>query len=148
MVAKSYLPYYAAGKVIAGFGRGSKALGCPTANLPEEVIEALPAEFETGIYYGWASLEKSIYKMVMSIGWNPFYKNEKKSMEVHLLHEFENDFYGKELKVLVLGYVRPELNFTSVDELITAIHSDIDVAAKSLDEPLMAKYKEDSFLSS
>ena len=44
------------------------------------MVEALPNEFETGIYYGWASLEKQIYKMVMSIGWNPFFKNDKKSM--------------------------------------------------------------------
>ena len=32
MAGNSYLPYYAAGKVIAGFGRGSKALGCPTGS--------------------------------------------------------------------------------------------------------------------
>lgn len=51
-----------------------------TANFSEKIVEALPDEFETGIYYGWASLEKQIYKMVMSIGWNPFYKNDKKSM--------------------------------------------------------------------
>lgn len=30
MGSKSYLPYYAAGKVVSGFGRGSKSLGCPT----------------------------------------------------------------------------------------------------------------------
>lgn len=50
------------------------------ANFPEEVVEALPAEFDTGIYYGWSSLDNKIYKMVMSIGWNPFFKNDKKSM--------------------------------------------------------------------
>ena len=40
---------------------------------------------ETGIYYGFASVDGGpVYKMVMSIGWNPFYKNVKKSM-VHVL---------------------------------------------------------------
>ena len=35
----------------------------------------------TGIYHGWARVDDgSIEKMVMSIGWNPYYKNEKKSM--------------------------------------------------------------------
>ena len=33
--------------------------------------------------------------------------------EVHILHEFQTDFYGYELKALVLGYIRPELNYTS-----------------------------------
>ena len=45
------------------------------------MVEGLPAETTTGIYYGWARVDNGpIYKMVMSIGWNPYYKNEKKSM--------------------------------------------------------------------
>ena len=53
-----------------------------SANFPEDVIEALPKEFETGIYYGWAKVSNhgDVNKMVMSVGWNPYYKNEKKSM--------------------------------------------------------------------
>jgi len=51
-----------------------------SANLPESVIDALPKDLSTGIYYGWASLHGEVYKMVASIGWNPYYKNEKKSM--------------------------------------------------------------------
>jgi FAD synthase len=50
------------------------------ANLPESVINALPKDLNTGIYYGWASLHGRVHKMVASIGWNPYYKNEKKSM--------------------------------------------------------------------
>ncbi|KAJ8686354.1 hypothetical protein QAD02_022148, partial [Eretmocerus hayati] len=142
MVSKDYLPYCASGKVVSGFGRGSKSLGCPTANFPDDVVQALPNEFETGIYYGWASLDNVIYKMVMSIGWNPFYKNDKKSMEIHLLHKFENDFYGEELKIIATGYVRPEMNFSSVEELIEAINNDIKTAHEALDHPDMIKYKE------
>jgi len=50
------------------------------ANLPESVINTLPKDLNTGIYYGWASLHGRVHKMVASIGWNPYYKNEKKSM--------------------------------------------------------------------
>lgn len=36
---------------------------------------------DTGIYYGFASVDNGdVYKMVMSIGWNPFYDNTHKSM--------------------------------------------------------------------
>ena len=36
---------------------------------------------ETGIYYGFANVDRGpVYKMVMSIGWNPYFKNVKKSM--------------------------------------------------------------------
>ncbi|KAH9368087.1 hypothetical protein HPB48_013725 [Haemaphysalis longicornis] len=52
--------------------------------------------------------------MVMSVGWNPYYKNEKKSMETHIMHKFDQDFYGSMLKVVVLGYLRNEKNFGSL----------------------------------
>ncbi|XP_078040484.1 riboflavin kinase isoform X1 [Augochlora pura] len=140
------LPYYLTGLVVKGFGRGSKSLGIPTANLEEKVVEALPNNFSTGVYYGWASLDGKIYKMVASIGWNPFYKNEKKTVEVHMLHKFENDLYGKQIKVIFLGYIRPEQDFSSIEELIAAINNDISVADKQLEQPPSITYKNDKFL--
>jgi riboflavin kinase len=45
------------------------------------VINSLPEGLDTGVYYGWASLDgNEVYKMVLSVGWNPFFKNTKKSM--------------------------------------------------------------------
>ena len=71
-----------------GFGRGSKELGIPTANFNEEVVAALPNDLETGIYFGWTNLEgdenQKIRKAVISIGWNPFYDNSKKSVVSNL----------------------------------------------------------------
>lgn len=29
------------------------------------------------------------------------------------MHEYQSDFYGHELRVVVLGYIRPELDYTS-----------------------------------
>lgn len=36
---------------------------------------------DIGIHYGWASVGDSteVFGMVMSYGWNPYYKNEKKT---------------------------------------------------------------------
>lgn len=51
-----------------------------SANLSETVVNRLPKDLDTGIYYGWAALQGQVYKMVTSIGWNPYYKNEKKSV--------------------------------------------------------------------
>ena len=51
------------------------------ANFPEAVVERLPLALESGIYFGWASVDEGpIYKMVMSVGWNPQFQNEKRSM--------------------------------------------------------------------
>ncbi len=45
----------------------------------------------TGIYAGFASVGVSdqVYKMVMSIGWNPFFKNDEKTAEPWLLADFD-----------------------------------------------------------
>lgn len=140
------MPFFAEGIVIKGFGRGSKDLGIPTANFPNEVIETLPKEMETGIYYGFANVDRGpVYKMVMSIGWNPYFKNVKKSMESHIMHEFQSDFYGSLLKTCILGYIRPEQSYDSLDALIAAIRSDIAFADESLDKPEHSKFLEHSF---
>ncbi|XP_076247473.1 riboflavin kinase [Calliopsis andreniformis] len=140
------LPHFLSGSVVRGFGRGSKALGIPTANLEDKVVNALPNDLNTGIYYGWASLDAQVYKMVASIGWNPFYKNEKKTVEVHLLHKFDHDFYGKQIKVIFVGYIRPERDFTSEEELIKAIKGDIAYAEQQLQQPDKNVYKDNKFL--
>jgi len=50
---------------------------------------------ETGIYYGYAKVDGGpVYKMVMSIGWNPYYKNVKKSMVYPILFYVLSTFFN------------------------------------------------------
>lgn len=70
--------------------------------------------------------------MVMSIGYNPFYKNTVRSAEVHILHSFASDFYGARMRLLILGYVRPELDYTTLEALVEDIRFDCVVARNSL----------------
>ncbi|KAJ3021828.1 riboflavin kinase [Thoreauomyces humboldtii] len=137
------------GLVSQGFGRGSKELGIPTANLPEEIAEAFGRQAETGIYYGWAAVgtRPEVLPMVMSFGWNPYYKNEKRSAEVHIIHNYEQDFYGEELRVIVTGYIRSEKNYESLDALIEDINTDIRVAQQSLERPAYAALRADPFIT-
>ena len=79
--------------------------------------------------------------MVTSIGWNPFYKNEKKTVEPHIMHKFTSDFYGENLKIVVCGYIRPELDFVSVDALKEWIKNDINVSDQALNQDRFIKYK-------
>lgn len=144
-----YLPYFLEGKVVRGFQRGSKHLGIPTANFPEKVIEELPEDMACGVYYGWAKVDDGeVYKMVMSIGWNPYYDNKKKSMETHIIHTFKEDFYHSNLKVAILGYIRNMKNFSSLDELISEINRDISEAKQKLDLPENLEFKTCNFFNS
>uniref|UniRef100_A0A8C9FI44 Riboflavin kinase n=2 Tax=Phasianidae TaxID=9005 RepID=A0A8C9FI44_PAVCR len=146
VAAMRHLPYFCRGEVVKGFGRGSKELGVPTANFSEQVVESFPSDISTGIYYGWACVGSGdVHKMVLSIGWNPFYKNTKKSVETHIIHTFKEDFYGEILSIAIIGYIRPEKNFDSLDALIAAIQEDIEEAKRQLDLPEHLKLKEDNF---
>lgn len=124
----SPFPVRVAGTVIKGFGRGSKQLGFPTANLPLEVVEDLVVKLEgPGIYYGWAKVADSqVLPMVMSIGWNPYYQNEKPSAEIYIIHKFDQDFYGKELRAVILGFIRPELDYPSLGNISSSQRCWID----------------------
>ncbi len=135
------LPVLLQATVVKGFGRGSKLLGIPTANLDMAQVGTVVDAWPCGIYYGWARLRGATYKAVSSIGWNPQFNDLKqKTVEPHLIHTFEEDFYGESLSFLVCGYVRPEQSYPSLDALIEAIHNDIAVASKALDEPAWRAY--------
>ncbi len=83
-------------------------------------------DLATGIYFGWSKLHDIIYPVVVSVGWNPFFSNTVKTIEAHLLHSDPiPDFYGEHLTLYLLGYLRQESNFRSVDELISCIQEDI-----------------------
>eukprot|EP01117_Protostelium_nocturnum_P014463 TRINITY_DN5503_c0_g1_i1.p1 TRINITY_DN5503_c0_g1~~TRINITY_DN5503_c0_g1_i1.p1 ORF type:complete len:195 (+),score=66.24 TRINITY_DN5503_c0_g1_i1:66-587(+) len=142
------LPFFMKGKVIHGFGRGSKQLGCPTANLPIEGYNECINKLPNGVYYGWASVENGpVYKMAMNIGWSPYFGNKEKTLEIHVIHEYEGDFYDKELKAVALGYIREELNFGSLDDLIQAIKDDISWTVSKLEEEPYNKFKSDKYFN-
>lgn len=100
-----------------------------------------------GVYFGYAQVyglsgqEGKVHPMVMSLGWNPFYKNERltavcvvlvphycyhhsnSAKEIHIMHEFMSDFYGHDMQAVVLGYIRPELDYTSKGQYVTYLAS-------------------------
>ena len=94
-------------------------LGWPTANLDPAAFESTLDSEEEGVYVGWATLEdgqggalppaaRVAHKAVLSIGWNPTFHNEKRTVEAYLCHEFGRDFYGATMRLVVCGYVRPQ----------------------------------------
>lgn len=156
---QSPYPIVGESEIINGFGRGSSELGIPTANIPvsKEINLLAP-----GIYFGYAQVvpnktkdtevkkradgeqvefnqgklltepETEVLPMVMSVGYNPFYNNDTKTAEVHIIYKFATNFYGALIKYVVLGYVRPELNYTTKEALIEDINIDIKVTLNTL----------------
>lgn len=87
-----------------------------------------------------------IYPMVMSIGWNPFYKNTVRSVEVHILHTFPRDFYGAWMNLMICGFIRPEYDYLSKEALVEDIRTDIEVARRSLGREAYGSLRGDGFL--
>ncbi|ODO11895.1 hypothetical protein I350_00679 [Cryptococcus amylolentus CBS 6273] len=127
---------------------GSKASSPPPGG---EVLEPLPTV--TAPYppehhaQRWSKEDEKVWPMVMSVGWNPYFNNEKITAEVHIMHPFKADFYGHHMSVLVLGYIRPELNYVSKEALIEDIKTDARVALNSLARPAYAALAKDKFLT-
>ncbi|KAJ1852694.1 riboflavin kinase [Coemansia sp. RSA 1822] len=141
-------PILVEGTVVEGFGRGGKQLGIPTANLPSSVVDQALENIPIGVYYGWAQVQDDIVRpMVMSLGWNPYFKNEKRSGEVHIIHEFKDDFYGKQMKVAILAYIRAEKDYTSLEALVEDIQCDIRAAQESLKRTEYAAVQSSSFFN-
>jgi riboflavin kinase len=181
------------GPVVRGFGRGSKELGIPTANIPLSGLSiGGHDDLSSGIYYGWCTLDHTsiptqtttttvpsltddtsvptpssnhavadleypssqnssspsttVYPTVLSIGYNPYYKNTQRSIEIHILQNFAADFYGATLSLLILGFIRPEYDYVSKDALVEDIREDIRVAQRSLEREAYGEWKEDGWL--
>jgi len=151
----SKLPIRMVSKVVRGFGRGSRELGIPTANLSRESLESSTGDFNSlpcGIYWGFAKIKGSeetiqdtlVYNAAISIGYNPYYKNEDKTVEPHLIappndelrhasscgETLLGDFYGQEIRLSLVGFLRDEAPFEGLDKLVAAIKNDIQTSEK------------------
>jgi len=66
--------------VVTGFGRGSRQLGVPTANMDPAPLAQQLQQLPQGVYFGWAQLDPpegwpaadaAVHKMVMNVGRRP-----------------------------------------------------------------------------
>jgi len=133
-------PLLLRGPVQRGYGRGSKELGFPTANLPEDLFfgDALRA-VAPGVYACWAHVEgdAAVRAAVANVGYSPTFagaENAGKIVEAFLIdrNPEEGDFYGKTMTVLLAAFVRPERKFGSLDALMTQIARDVRTAYAAL----------------
>jgi riboflavin kinase / FMN adenylyltransferase len=107
------------GTVAAGYARGGQ-LGFPTANLRVEADLLVPA---LGIYAG-AALG---HRAAISIGTNPHYGGEERTIEAHLL-DFAGDLYGRRLVLELWQRLRDERAFPTEAALVEQIARDVDAA--------------------
>ncbi len=114
-------PYSIEGEVVHGRHVGHQ-IGFPTANL-HAVKQFLPKD---GVYACAVKLEKKFYRAGMNLGKRPTFREDDhhRQAEVHLLHYY-GKLYGKNMKVYLLKYLRPEKKFSSTQALVKQIQKDL-----------------------
>ena len=113
------------GIVVPGDQRG-RLLGFPTANVKS------PTGFDLmqGVYAVRARLGARCLTGVASYG-KPMFNNEKPPFETWLF-DFDEDIYGERLDVALIGLVRGQAKFASLEELIAAVKNDAAEAKRQI----------------
>lgn len=150
--------YYGWAGISFASATGDSSLA-PLPKAPQEIVDTDAAIHSPGHAHALGSTQVhgspkvpsgepsvAVYPMVMSIGWNPYYKNEVRSVEVHVIHKFKHDFYNALMNLSILGFVRQEQSYDGLQALIDDINFDTEVAKKSLEREKYVELKEDPFL--
>lgn len=123
-------PYSLEGKVIGGCNKGSD-MGFPTANI--DIHDNLIPH--TGVYAVQVVLQKKTFNGVANIGYNPTFKRNHLTVEVHIFN-FTGNLYDQTIRLLFIDKIRDEVTFSSGDELKAQIQKDIasakEIIAKDL----------------
>lgn len=108
-------PHLMSGTVVDGRKLG-RTLGIPTANfVPDGVI--LP---KFGVYAAKAYFDEEEHLAVVNIGTRPTVDGHRVTVEPWLL-DFDGDLYGKNLRLELYAFLRPERKFDSVEAMRSEI---------------------------
>ena len=121
--------YQLTGIVVYGDGRG-RSIGYPTANIrllhPRKIIP------KDGVYAVWVDIDTRRYAGMMNIGKRPtFGLQDEKSLEVHLI-DFNEDIYGKRIRIHFESRLRDEIAFEGVEALKDQLYKDKLLAIQRL----------------
>ncbi len=123
-------PFEIEGRVLRGDHRGEK-IGFPTANIGlQDYLR--PAFGVYAVRAGEARGDELVWRGgVANLGVRPTIEGSTPFLEVHIF-DFSGDLYGKQLRVGLIEYIRPEHKFESLDSLSAQIAEDCETARRLL----------------
>jgi riboflavin kinase/FMN adenylyltransferase len=113
-------------------GKGlARQLGFATANLRISERCLLP---RYGVYRCIAYWRGEGYPAVVNIGMRPSTGGGAPSVEAHLL-DFNQELYGEDICISLIGFLRPERYFENLDMLRDQVAKDIEMVRNSFSTP-------------
>lgn len=112
-------PYTITGTVIQGKMLG-RTIGFPTVNIIAERDRLYPPK---GVYATKVEVYNKEYRGMTNIGYNPTVNGTNKMVETHIF-DFNEELYGREVKICFYSYIRAEKKFNSVTLLAEQIMRD------------------------
>jgi riboflavin kinase/FMN adenylyltransferase len=115
-------------EVVDGDKRGRR-IGYPTANLRPPPRKLIP---RNGVYACYAIVGDITHEAAVNVGVRPTFGGDELLVEAHIL-DFDADIYGDELTLEFVRYLRPELAFSGVDDLVERMGVDVEQVRAILD---------------
>jgi riboflavin kinase/FMN adenylyltransferase len=112
--------YFVQGEVIHGNARG-RTLDFPTINVQVAKNKLIPNE---GVYVTITEINGKQFKSMTSIGNNPtFSTNDPVTIETNIF-DFNKNIYGQKVRIYFIDFLRSQIKFNDVDELIKQLKKD------------------------
>ena len=113
-------PFFYTGEVKAGKHNG-KRIGFPTVNIE---VEPLKVKLKEGVYLTKTSVLGHTYLSMTNVGNHPTIDPLSVSIIETYLLGFDEEIYGKTIRVEFFSYLRPQKKFNSVNELHSQLQQD------------------------
>lgn len=113
-------PFFYTGEVKAGKHNG-KRIGFPTVNIE---VEPLKVKLKEGVYLTKTSVLGHTYLSMTNVGNHPTIDPLSVSIIETYLLGFDEEIYGKTIRVEFFSFLRPQQKFNSVNELHSQLQQD------------------------
>ena len=119
--------YAITGTVIKGSGRG-RNLGFPTANIELDDNYVIP---KIGVYRTSTIVDGTEYLSLTNIGYNPTFNGKELKIENYILN-FKENIYNQNIEVNFSEFIRDDIKFNNIEDLIAQIKEDVNILKKHL----------------
>ncbi|MBI9012790.1 MAG: bifunctional riboflavin kinase/FAD synthetase [Clostridiales bacterium] len=111
------------GTVVKGKQVG-KTLGFPTINLESTYDMSI---LKPGVYITETLFNDVVYPSVTNVGFNPTFNQKNFNVETFILN-FNQELYDETVHILFIRFIRPEIKFDNLEDLIKQIDDDVEIA--------------------